>query len=100
MFNLVGKRYWFFLLSLLVIIPGLISLLFPPALRPGIEFSSGSVLTVHFGAQIEQAQVREEMAALGHPDAIIQRTGAGDFIIRTRALRPEEKDDAEIIKPA
>ncbi|MBI4301283.1 MAG: protein translocase subunit SecF, partial [Chloroflexi bacterium] len=42
MLDVIGKRYWYFLLSALIIIPGLISLAIPPGLKMGIEFSSGT----------------------------------------------------------
>src|SRR5581483_6092571 len=45
--NLVGNRRWYFLLSLAITIPGLISLALYQ-LRPGIEFTSGTTFTVRF----------------------------------------------------
>lgn len=94
MMDTVGKRYYFFLLSLLMLIPGIISLVLPGGLRPGIDFSSGSIMTVRFEQTAEQSALRDEFAALGHPEAIVQKSGSeGDtFLIRTLTLRPEEKD--------
>ncbi|MDP9315088.1 MAG: protein translocase subunit SecF [Chloroflexota bacterium] len=44
MLDLVGKRYWWFAISLLVIIPGLIFLVMPGGgLRAGIDFSGGTL---------------------------------------------------------
>ena len=34
--NLVAKRNWFYLFSFLIMVPGIISLLIPPRLQPGI----------------------------------------------------------------
>ncbi len=48
MFNLVGKRYLFLLISLIVIVPGMISL-FIHGLDVGIDFASGT--TVEFRPQ-------------------------------------------------
>ena len=45
MFNLVARRYWYFGFSLLLIVPGLISLLLY-GLRPGIDFAGGTVWDV------------------------------------------------------
>lgn len=47
MLDLVSKRYWFFGLSLLIILPGLIFLLLG-GLRPGIDFTGGSEWELHF----------------------------------------------------
>ena len=44
--DFAGKRNWFFLVSGLVILAGLISMLFPPSLRLGIDFVGGTSMTV------------------------------------------------------
>lgn len=93
--NLVGKKYWFFLLSAIIVIPGLISLAIPPGLRIGIEFTSGSTMTFRFEKPVEQAALREAMGELGYDDVIIQRTGEGDYLVRTREISREEKEKLE-----
>ncbi len=90
MFDIVGRRFRLFLISGIVIFIGLISLL-TFGLKAGIEFSSGSMLTVDFEREVEQAQLKQGLADLGYSNVIIQRTGAGDFLIRTRELVSEEK---------
>lgn len=92
--DLVSRRLLYFVLSLVVIVPGLISLAVPPGLDLGIEFTSGSTMTIRFEKPTELAQVRDALAEMGHADAIPQRTG-GDFFIRLRELRPEEKEALE-----
>ena len=94
MFDIIGKRFQFFLISGAVILIGIISLL-TFGLKSGIEFSSGSMLTVDFEQDVEQSQLKEELADLGYPNIIIQRTGAGDFLIRTHELGSEEKTRME-----
>ncbi len=97
MIDFVGRRNWFFLASGVVLLIGVIFLL-TFGLRGGIEFSSGSMMTISFEQSVEQVELREEMASLGHEDAIIQRTdldvgGAQleGFIIRTRLLSDEDR---------
>ncbi|MDO8690845.1 MAG: protein translocase subunit SecF [Dehalococcoidia bacterium] len=85
--DLVSKRYWFLLLSGVVIIPGLIALLVF-GLRPGIDFSSGSIMSLKFADAFDQSAIRQELAALGQGDAIIQRSDPTTFLIRTRELAP------------
>lgn len=81
MFDFVGKRYWFFLISALIIIPGIISLaLF--GLEPGIDFKSGTSMLLSFNTTIEEANLRSTLSNLGYSEAIVQRTGEGDFIVR------------------
>ncbi|MBA7608802.1 Protein translocase subunit SecDF [subsurface metagenome] len=94
MFDIIGKRFRFFLISGIVILIGVISLL-TFGLKSGIEFSSGSMLTVDFEQKVEQGQLKQTLADLGYSNVIIQRTGAGDFIIRTRELSSEDKAQLE-----
>ena len=94
MFDITGKRFWFFLISGVVILVGIISLA-TLGLKPGIEFSSGSMTTVNFEREVDQSELRQELANLGFGNAIVQRTGGGDFFIRTRELTSAEKTHLE-----
>jgi len=94
MFDIIGKRFWFLLISGIILLISIVSLI-GFGLKAGVEFSSGSILTVRFEQEVEQDQLKQEMANLGHPNAIIQRTGEGDFIIRTRELSGEDKTQLE-----
>jgi len=90
MFDIIGKRFRFFLISGIVILIGIISLL-TIGLKLGIEFKSGSLMTVDFEQEVEQSQLKQELVDLGYANAIIQRTGAGDFLIRTHELSADDK---------
>ena len=94
MFDIVGKRFWFFLISGAVILIGIISLA-SFGLKTGIEFSSGSLMTVSFEQEVGQAELKQELASLGYTNVIIQRTGRGDFFIRTQELGGEDKTKLE-----
>jgi preprotein translocase subunit SecF len=94
MLDIIGKRLWFFLVSGVLILIGIISLS-TFGLKPSIEFTSGSMLTVTFETPVEYTQFRQEMDKLGYTDAIVQRTGAGEFLIRTQELTEEEKTQLE-----
>ena len=99
MLDIIGKRFWFFLISGAVILIGIISLA-TFGLALGIEFSSGSRVRISFDEQeVSQDQLRQELANLGYPNAIIQSeilpTGQGDFFIRTRNLVEEDKVQLE-----
>ena len=86
MFDFSGKRGWFFLISILILIPGLISLAIPPRLKPGIDFSSGATFTVDFKADPEVATLRAALSEFGYHDSRVQRTTGGEFIVRTAGL--------------
>lgn len=94
MLDIVGKRFMFFLISGIVILIGIVSLL-TFGLKTGIEFSSGSLLTVDFEQEVEQSQLTQALADLGYSNVIIQHTGAGDFLIRTPELSSDERAQLE-----
>jgi len=90
MLNITGKRPLFLIISEIIILIGIIALVVF-GLKPGIEFSSGSMLTISFEQEIAQSELKEELVNLGYDDVIIQRTGAGDFFIRTQELTAPER---------
>ena len=85
--DLVGKRGWFFLFSLLILLPGTISLIVPPRLKAGIDFTSGSTFTVRFEQAVTKDELNNALADLGHPEARVQGTGGNEFLVRTKELR-------------
>ena len=101
--DLVGKRRWFFILSAIIILPGLISLCIPPSLYLGIEFTGGSTLSVEFASPVSEAEVRAVLVRQGHPEAIVQATGRTGFFIRTSRLREADaqtgaRSEREVIR--
>jgi preprotein translocase SecF subunit len=84
--DFVHRRGWYFLLSVVILIPGVISLLIPPALKPGVEFAAGTSMTVRFEESVAADDLRSAMADIGHDEARVQRTSEGDFIIRMGEL--------------
>jgi preprotein translocase subunit SecF len=94
MIDIVGKRFRFFLGSGIVLLFCIISLA-NFGLKPGIELSSGSMLTVHFEQTVAEADLKQELASLGYTGTIVQHTGAGDFLIRTSELTDEAKTALE-----
>ncbi len=99
MFDFAGKRGWFFLLSFLVVVPGIISLAISPRLKPGIDFSSGSTFTVAFQEQPKAEDLRRELADLGFADSRVQSTGSGRFVIRTSELEEAAPAEAAFVGP-
>jgi len=85
--DLVGKRAWFYLFSIILILPGVISLMIPPRLKPGIDFSSGSTFTVRFEKPLNADDLKAELTTIGHSEARVQRSGENEFLVRTKTLR-------------
>jgi preprotein translocase subunit SecF len=97
MFDIIGKRFWFFSISGAIILIGIISLA-TFGLPRGIEFSSGSMLTMSFERSITHDAFQQTVNDMGYTDAIIQSTIKEDeslFLIRTHTLTDEEKEQIE-----
>ncbi len=100
--NFSERRPWFFLLSLLVILPGIVFLILAPGLNPGIDFTGGSSITMQFpeGAGANQKAIREKLQAIGYPESTVQNLGNSTidderydlFFLRTKKLDETEKD--------
>jgi len=91
MFDIIGKRFRFFTISGIVILICVIALS-SLGLKAGIEFSSGSQLTLRFENQVEASEIRQELQDLGYTSSIVQTTGGGDVLIRTPILNTGEKE--------
>ena len=94
MTDIVGKRFWFFIAAGAVILFSIISLAHF-GLKPGIELSSGSLLTVNFELPVNEAELKQELVGLGYGGAIVQETGEGSFLIRTSELTSQTKTELE-----
>jgi len=90
MFDIIGKRSRFFLISGILLLICIISLI-SFGLKAGIEFSSGSLLTLKFEQEVTIAEVKQELDNLGYDNAIVQITADDDILIRTSELTTAEK---------
>jgi len=95
MIDFVGKNRWFFLISWILVVIGIVSLVISQIqlgspLQLGIDFTGGTSMILQFSPPVEQSQLREEMAELGYDEARIQNAGEGDFIIYTREITSDE----------
>jgi preprotein translocase subunit SecF len=89
MIDFVGKKHWFFLISSILIVVGIVSLAVF-GIKPGTDFAGGTSMTLQFSPPVEQSQLREEMAKLGYEKATIQNAGEGDFIIHLSEITSGE----------
>jgi preprotein translocase subunit SecF len=93
--DFVARRKIFYLVSIILIIPGLISLILPGGLHPGIDFTSGTIMTLRLPPEVDQATLRQAFMDIGHPEAVIQRTSDGDFLVRTRPFENVTTESAD-----
>jgi preprotein translocase subunit SecF len=99
MFDFVAWRRWFYLLSIVIVVPGAVSLVLPGGLRPGIDFTSGTFIVLRFASDVEQEALRRSLGDVGHDAAVVQRADDGTFLIRTHPLRQvtDETTDGEAV---
>ncbi len=91
--DFVGKRIIFFLVSLVVIVPGIAFLIIAPGLKPGIDFTGGSTLTLAFSNSVDQKGLRSELSLLGYTDAAVQNLDDDTFFVRTKQLDETRKTE-------
>jgi preprotein translocase subunit SecF len=92
MINLLGKRYLFFLISLIAIVPGLIIMAIW-GLPLAIDFKGGSMLEVKFdsGKAPAPAEVVQLYNSLDIKDVQVQTTGQDVLLIRSSFLSDETR---------
>ena len=90
--DFVGKRYWLALVSAIVIVPGVVFLIIAPGLKPGIDFTGGSTLTVELEDEARQEDLRDLMVDFGETDAVVQNFGDNTFFIRTKEMEEGRKN--------
>jgi len=91
-FNIVKKRYWWFAISLLIIIPGIISL-FMQGLNLGIDFKGGTMLDMTFKKAVTQAAVTDTMKSVGLEGPVQLSNGNTSALIRTEALEEGKRNE-------
>ena len=100
-FDIVGRRKIWYILSLCVIVPGIISM-FVKGFNFGIDFTGGTIIELRFDDKVAITQVREVMKGYSLDNSMIQLSGdasdakeARDVMIRTIDL--EENDRKAIM---
>jgi preprotein translocase subunit SecF len=87
--DIVGRRNWFFGLSLLIILPGIFFMVTRGFLL-GIDFAGGTEFFLTFQHPLTQSQVETAATELG-VNATVQQGSNGSFIIRTGFADPQHQ---------
>lgn len=108
LFDIVGKRKLYYILSAAFIIPGLIGMLFSTIqlgtpLKLSIDFTSGSLMELQFDQPVQPAQVREIFTDFTFNDVDYKDTavttaeqlGQETILIRSKFLDDEAKTAVE-----
>ncbi len=96
--NFVALRKIFLPISGVLVVVSIV-LLFAPGLNLGIDFVSGTSTTYDFGSADPGTEaVNDALVGAGHPEAIVQNLGNGQYFVRTNDLGNEGKNviDAEL----
>jgi len=88
MSNFVGKRYWYFLITLVILIPCIVSLAVN-GLKPSIDFTGGAAMELQFERAVLPSEVRDVFVDAGYSDTAV--TNVGDD--RTVMIRMKEVDE-------
>ena len=93
MFDVIGKRRWFYLLSALITIPGLIFIAATPlsdgatGLKFSIDYTGGTKWEIRFAdPSVTPAQVRGVLVAQGYADSTVVTTSDGYLEIKTEPI--------------
>jgi preprotein translocase subunit SecF len=101
MFSIVEKRHWFFLLSALIIIPGLVAMVystiaFGAPVKLGIDFTGGSLLELRFEQPVQPEDVRQVFVDQAFLGTTVQTTvDDRTILVRSKPMEPETKDRIE-----
>lgn len=89
--NFVGRKKLWYVISLIFIIPGLISLLFQ-GLNLGIDFTGGNLLEIRFEENVTTEQVREVFQARVDSSYSVQDSGNNSYLVQTDVLTEEQNN--------
>jgi len=85
----VERKWWYFALSGLLIVPGVVFLALG-GLQPGIEFRGGTLLDVGFQTAPPVTEIHDVFTTLGHAEAQVQGTAGQRVAVRTTEMQPDE----------
>ena len=98
-FDIAGRAKIWFIISLLIIIPGLISMA-TRGLNFGIDFTGGTIIDLKFEQPVEISKIRESLKPFGLDGATIQLSGetsdvasSTDVMIRTVDLEETQRKE-------
>jgi len=87
----IQKRKWFYIISLLIIVPGIISM-FVQGFNLGIDFKGGSMLRYQINATTEAAAITQQVNDLQVASEVVVQQSGNDFYIRSNELNQEQTE--------
>ena len=93
-FDIAGRSKVWFIMSLLVIIPGIFCM-FTKGFNFGIDFTGGTIIDMKFEQPVTIAQVRASLAKFGLDGATIQLSGAQSDVLESQDVMVRAADMEE-----
>ena len=94
MINFLKFKWLYFLISAIVVVPGLASLI-KWQLKPSIDFTGGTLLEIQLEKQSNSAQVKEVIEQQDIPIGSVQSSGYNTYLIKAKGI---EKDHSNAIQ--
>ncbi len=94
--DIIGKKYFYFLISLIVIIPGLISL-FLFGLNLSIDFTGGTLITVSVPKQATQKDANSVSSLLEKEGLKVSSTQTSNNLVMVRTETMDQKQDSKFV---
>ena len=85
MYDIVGKRNWFFAISAVLTIPGLIFIIIG-GLKPSIDFTGGTEWEVRYAEEPSAAEMTAALEDLGYENVVVTELPGGYLRIRTEPI--------------
>lgn len=90
--NIIGRRKIWYIISLIVIIPGIFSLFFQ-GLNLGIDFTGGNLIQVQFAQDVSSEEVRDVFSQHIKGGISVQGTTDNNFIVKTPVLTDKQSEE-------
>ena len=85
MYDIVGKRNWFFAISAVLTIPGLLFIILG-GLKPSIDFTGGTEWEVRYAEEPSAAEMTAALEDLGYENVVVTELPGGYLRIRTEPI--------------
>jgi preprotein translocase subunit SecF len=82
------RRVWFTFSGICIFLSLASLLLF--GIRPGIDFTGGSLIELEFQTMPEMSSLRSSLESMGYKDSLVQNTGTNSVLIRLSSLNEQD----------
>ena len=96
MFDIIGKKKWYFIISVLLIVPGLVSLaLF--GLKLSIDFTGGSRVTYTFPTAVNQKTIADIRTSFEEENVVVStiQPSGQRVIVRTAPINEQQNNEIQ-----